>query len=285
MGTGKSNLGNYLFVGLFFVNLFIWQAVFAGERNGILTVAFLDVGQGDAIFIEAPNGNQVLIDGGANKSVLRQLSSVMSFYDRSIDIVIATHPDKDHIGGLIDVLERYKVEKILDPGLENDTGVYRSLQNSIDEHGVSRTVARRGMIISLDEGVFLKILFPDRDVSNIDSNDASIIIQLVYGETEFLFTGDSPVKMERYVASIDGKALQSDVLKVGHHGSRTSSSEIFIGFVSPDYAIISAGKDNRYGHPHKEVIETLEQFEIKILSTYEEGTIVFESDGDIVGVR
>ena len=285
MNSVRSNLNSYLFVGLFLVNVFIWQAVFAGERNGILTVAFLDVGQGDAIFIEAPNGNQVLIDGGANKSVLRQLSNVMPFYDRSIDIVLATHPDKDHIGGLVSVLERYKGEKILEPGVKSNTGVYQSLQNIILEREVSRILARRGMTIVLDDGIFLNILFPDRDVSGIESNDASIIAQLVYGETEFLFTGDAPQKIERYLASIYGKALQSDVLKVSHHGSKTSSSKQFIGFVSPDYAVISAGRDNRYGHPHKEVLETFEQFEIKILSTYEEGTILFESDGESIFVR
>lgn len=285
MKSFRKNLKWYLIIALFLTNAFIWQAVFAGERNGILTVAFLDVGQGDAIYIEAPNGNQVLIDGGSNKSVLRELGSVMPPYDMSIDVVVATHPDKDHIGGLVDVIERYEVDLILESGRDNDTGIYRALREAIEEREVESVLARRGMTIVLDKDVFLKILFPDRDVSNVDSNDASIIAQLVYGDTEFLFTGDAPKKIENHLVAISGKELQSDVLKAGHHGSRTSSSELFVGFVSPKYVIISAGEDNRYGHPHNEVIDLFNKFKISILGTYQKGTIIFESDGNIIGVR
>lgn len=270
----------YFFTVLFLATFLVWYAVFAEERKDILTVAFLDVGQGDAIFIEAPNGNQVLIDGGPNKKVLRELSKLMPFYDRSIDIVIATHPDADHIGGLVDVVERFDIDIFLEPGVQSDTKTYEELLRLVEAERSRYVVARRGMSIALDDGVYLKILFPDRDVSDVDTNDASIIVQLVYGKTEFLLTGDAPKKIEEYVVFLDGENLRSDVLKLGHHGSKTSSSELFIGFVSPSRAIISAGKNNRYGHPHDEVLDTLEQFEIDTLSTYEEGTIVFRSDGE-----
>lgn len=287
MQSLRQNLKWYLLTALFLANTLIWHVVFAESRSGILTVAFLDVGQGDSIFIEAPNGSQVLIDGGPNKSVLRELSKVMPFYDRSIDIVIATHPDKDHIGGLPDVLELYEISTFIESGATSNTGVYNALTDAVTFNSVPQVAARRGMVIVLDEyrGIFLKILFPDRDVSKTNSNDASVIAQLVYGETEFLLTGDAPQKIEKYLVSLDGKNLESDVLKVGHHGSKTSTSELFLGFVSPKYTVISAGADNRYGHPHKEVLSILEKFNIPMVNTATAGTIIFTSDGEHVTVQ
>ena len=281
----KKNILPYTLLLILLFTATIWYAVFAESRNGILTVAFLDVGQGDSIFIEAPSGNQVLIDGGSGSGVLRELSKVMPFYDRSIDIVIATHPDKDHIGGLPDVLENYKVGIFLEPGITSDTGVYRALEEIISEKDIRKILARRGMKLILGGGVELIILFPDRDVAGLESNTASIVAQLVYGDTEFLLTGDSPKSIEKYLVSILGKDLESDVLKVGHHGSKTSSDISFIGIVSPQYAVISAGKDNRYGHPHEEVINILKQFEAEVISTYEQGTVIFKSDGRTVFLK
>jgi len=282
MQSLKLNIKWYLLATLFLANFFIWNSIFIETRNKILTVAFLDIGQGDAIFIEAPNGNQVLIDGGANKSVLRQLSKVMPFYDRSIDVVIATHPDKDHIGGLPDVLRRYAVDFILESGAKNDTGISRAFESVISQNKIKRIFAKRGMVVTLDDGVFLNILFPDRDVSDVESNTASIVIQLVYKNTEFMLTGDSPKMIEEYLVFLDGEKLRSDVLKAGHHGSKTSSAQIFLGFVSPKYSVISAGVNNSYGHPHKEVIEMLNQFNSVILNTQDRGTIIFKSDGESV---
>ena len=285
MQSLKINIRWYLLAILLFANFFIWNAIFIETRNGILTVVFLDAGQGDAIFIEAPNGNQVLIDGGPNKSVLRQLSKVMPFYDRSIDIIIATHSDKDHIGGLPDVLQRYTVDFILESGAKNDTGISRAFESAILQNKIKRIFAKRGMAIMLDDDVFLNILFPDRDVSEVESNTASIVAQLVYKNTEFMFTGDSPKTIEEYLVFLDGEKLRSEVLKVGHHGSKTSSSESFVGYVSPEYAIISAGADNSYGHPHKEVVEILNQFGSAILNTKDNGAIIFKSDGENIVVK
>ena len=285
MQSLKINIRWYLLAILLFANFFIWNAIFVETRNGILTVVFLDAGQGDAIFIEAPNGNQVLIDGGPNKSVLRQLSKVMPFYDRSIDIVIATHPDKDHIGGLPDVLQRYTVDFILESGAKNDTGISRAFESAILQNKIKRIFAKREMAIMLGDDVFLNILFPDRDVSEVESNTTSIVAQLFYKNTEFMFTGDSPKTIEEYLVFLDGEKLRSDVLKVGHHGSKTSSSESFVGYVSPEYAIISAGADNSYGHPHKEVVEILNQFGSAILNTKDNGAIIFKSDGENIVVK
>jgi len=264
---------------LFLVTLIVWYAIFAESRQG-LKVYFLDVGQGDAIFIQASNGNQILIDAGPNKQVLRKLSKVMPFYDRSIDIVIESHPDSDHIGGLPEVLKRYDVFLVMEPGVGSDNAVYAETEKIIKEKRIKKILARKGMRVNLGDGTRLDILFPDRDVFELGTNDASIVARLVYGENKFLFTGDSPQKIEDYLVSIFGKNLQSDVLKLGHHGSRTSTSEEFLGYVEPKYAIISAGKDNRYGHPHKEILDRLNQFGISILRTDEKGTIKMQGDGE-----
>jgi competence protein ComEC len=276
------NMPAYLLIVLGFITLFVWWNVFSNERGDVLTVSFLDVGQGDAIFIEAPNGNQVLIDGGANRAVLRELSSVMPFFDRSIDVVIATHPDADHIGGLFHVLTRYDVDFILRSGVVNETGVFEALNTILQEKNILEIVARQGMRVVLDEGIHLDVLFPDRDVSGVEVNAASIVTQLVYKEHEFLFTGDAPRSIEDHLVHTYGDTLQSEVLKVGHHGSRTSSSEFFVGYVSPEYAVVSAGCGNQYGHPHEEVRELFLKMESILLTTCDLGTITFSSDGVVL---
>lgn len=279
---------NSLLYTLLFTFLFttgVWYFVLASEREQVLTVAFLDVGQGDAIFIEAPNGNQILIDGGRNRSVLRELSRVMPFYDRSIDVVLATHPDEDHIGGLSDVLKRFDVELFLDSGVTHDTNAYKEVLRLVETQNIEYVLARRGMVVDLGDGAKLEILFPDRDVAGLETNSASVVTRLIYGETEFLLTGDSPRSIEKYIVSLDGARLESDVLKVGHHGSKTSSADVFIAAVLPQFAVISAGKDNRYGHPHEEVVSALIDIDAKIVSTFKSGTIIFESDGERLKIK
>lgn len=266
---------------LLVVTAVVWHAVISASSKE-LRVSFLDVGQGDSIFIQAPSGRQVLIDGGPDRSVLRELGKIMPWWDRTIDVVIATHPDSDHVVGLVDVLQRYSVDFIFDPGVKGDTPQAESMLASVANEGAEHILARRGQIIDLGGGVSLGILFPDRDVSGLETNTASIVARLVYGETSFILTGDSPESIEKYLVQLDGAALASDVLKAGHHGSRTSSSITFVGFVSPEYGIFSRGCDNSYGHPHQEVREVFARLGVTILDTCEEGTITLVSDGVIV---
>lgn len=269
----------YLLGILFLSNAFIWYAIFAETRSGVLTVAFLDVGQGDAVFIEAPNGNQMLIDGGPSAVVLRTLGEVMPFYDRSIDVVLATHPDKDHIGGLPAVFDRYAVSYFFESGVSGTTAAYRALLDAVRAEGIGSSVARRGVAIDLGSGVVFEILFPDRDPTGMDTNDASVVAKVVYGGTSFLLTGDSPQRIEQYLAALDGAKLKTDVLKVGHHGSKTSSADAFLGFASPLHAVISSGAENQYGHPHREVLDRLARFGIAVARTDKSGTVRFSSDG------
>ena len=277
----------YILMTLFITTVFIWYAVLVEDRRGILTVAFLDIGQGDAIFIEAPNGNQMLIDGGPPKAVPSALRKVMPFYDRTIDMILVTNPDKDHMAGFIDVLESYKVGMVVEPGTVGASVEYKVFEQLVREERAKKSIALRGQTIWLDKkhGVGFQILFPDRNISGLATNDGSIVGRLVYGDTSIMFTGDSPENVERYLVSLDDKNLKSDVLKVGHHGSRTSTSKEFVGFVSPTYATISLGQGNSYGHPHKETLDTLEKFDIKTLRTDQQGTITIESDGKNIEVR
>ena len=261
----------------------LWISILGGESK-TMTVAFLDVGQGDAVFIEAPNGRQMLIDGGSSRRVLRELGEVMPFWDRSIDVVLATHPDKDHIGGLSDVLAAYEVDAMLRSGMQSDTGVYHSLNERIRSEGATSVPARAGHTIRLSPQVHFDVLFPLRDIeiSEMERNTASVIGRLVYKDTAVLLSGDAPKEIERYVARRYGSNLESDVLKVGHHGSDTSTAKPWLGWSDPEYAVISAGKDNRHGHPDQAVVDRLNRFDTKVLQTKKRGTVVFESDGERV---
>lgn len=262
------------------VTIVIWIAVLRTDRNGALTVAFLDVGQGDAIYIEAPNGNQVLIDGGPGRAVLRALGETMPFWDRSLDLVIATHPDQDHIGGLPSVLDRLHISRVMTTEVTAPTGAYDAFEEGVTNERAERLLARRGERIILDRGVVLEILFPNENTRGWETNTASIIARLSYGDTSFLFTGDAPQGVEKYLVNTDSDRLHTTVLKLGHHGSRTSSAREFLSAVNPEYAVISAGKDNKYGHPHKEVVGSLSELSIYPLSTAGEGTIVFKTTGE-----
>lgn len=265
-----------LILALFSANIFIWQGALA-HREEVLKVYFLDVGQGDSIFIEGPNGNQVLIDGGVGSKVLSELGAILPIYDRHIDVLIETHPDQDHIGGFPDVLKNYDVSLYIEPGVVTDKGIDVAIDQLLKEKNIPKILARRGQTLDLGGGAELVILFPDRDVRNSETNEASIIAKLIFGDTSYLFTGDSPIKIENYLLSLNKEILDSDILKVGHHGSRTSTSKQFLEAVSPEIAVISAGKDNSYGHPHTEVTKNLQVEGILIRRTDEEGRILFES--------
>ena len=249
------------------------------SHDSYLLVSFLDVGQGDAVFIETPDGVQVLVDGGPDSSVLRELGEIMGVRDRTIDIIVGTHPDKDHIGGLVDVLARYEVGAIIKTENESDTNVATAYTAATEQEGAEIIYARRGQTFTLGASTTLQVLFPDTDPTAMESNTSSIVLQLTYGDIDFLLTGDSPKNIEEYLVLAEGEDLESEVLKVGHHGSRTSTSELFLDEVAPQYAVISAGRDNRYGHPHVEVTDMLFNKRVETLSTAELGSITFLSDG------
>ncbi len=264
----------------------VWYAALREDRGGMLTVSFLDIGQGDAIFIDAPSGREALIDGGpADGGILRRLAQVMPFYDRSIDVIIPTHPDADHIAGLIPVLARYAVSYIVHSDVEGDTQTAKELVAAMRREGAADVIAKRGQIIDLGGGAYLEVLSPDRSVAGVETNTGCVVTRLVYGATSFMLPCDAPQAIEKYLVSLDGTALQSDVLKAGHHGSRTASAPLFVGMVDPQWTVFSRGCGNSYGFPHQETVDTMARFGIPTLDTCAEGTITFESDGKTVALR
>ena len=264
-----------LLVANVFVFYLDWQS-----SHRVLTFAMLNIGQGDALFIESPTGTQVLVDGGPPKKILSQLSRVMSPFDRSIDAILITNPDQDHIAGFLDVLKTYKVDKVFKSGTLNDSKTYQNLETEIKNKNISNVLARKGMKLDIGGGAIIEILFPDRDVTTWATNDGSIVARLTYGDTRVMLTGDATTKTEGIILKENSKTnLDSNILKVGHHGSRTSTSYDFVKTISPIYALISDGVNNKYGHPHQDTLNTLSSLGVKIFRTDMFGTIVMKSDG------
>ena len=176
----------------------------------------------------------------------------MPWYDRHIDAIIITNSDSDHYSGFISLLDKYKVDVVIESGYRSATPDYALLEKEITDKKIPEILARRGEIVDLGDGAQIEILFPDRDVSGLASNDASIVSRLTYGDTSVLLTGDSTKKIEDYLLTLDSAGLQSTILKVGHHGSKTSSSDEYVKAVAPEFAVISDGKANTYGLPDQE---------------------------------
>lgn len=257
----------------------VWWSGATGVFSPYLTVTFLDVGQGDAILIETPDGVQALIDGGPDGTVLRELARALPWGDRTLDLLVGTHPDKDHIGGLVDVLARYEVTQILTTENRGETMTASSYQDALVAESTNIMYARAGQVYQLGASTTLTVLSPARDPSMLESNTASIVIKLSYGETDFMLTGDAPQSIEDYLVVAYGGTLASEVLKLGHHGSKTSTSALFLDTVTPQFAVVSAGADNSYGHPHEEVTERVMGSGARLVNTATAGTITFVTDG------
>ena len=269
---------------LFISNILAWLVVFDLSKPRFLQVDFFDVGQGDSIFIETPEEQQILIDGGPDAQVLQRLANEMPFWDRTIDLVILTHPEKDHLAGLLEVLKRYKVENILWTGIIRDTPEWKLWEKAISEEKANIRIAQSGQRIlwESDSHRFMEILYPFENLAGQeykDSNETSIVSRLVFGDNSFLFTGDIEEKSEKKLVT-SGENLESNVLKVAHHGSKTSTSKEFLDKVLPQIAVIPVGKNNSYGHPTPQVLDILKNYGIKILRTDQQGNIKIISDGE-----
>jgi competence protein ComEC len=267
------------------VAMLSWGGIYTSAKTGGLEVHFFDVGQGDSAFIVLPDGRQILIDGGPDDKVTEKLNGVMPFWDRSIDIVIATHGELDHIGGLASVFEHYDVETIVWNGIEAKTETFQEFNTAMNAENANIIVGKCCMRFMFSDAAFFEILYPaiSTRTAPIDTrssqNDFSLVIRLVYGDDSFLFTGDVERRAEYEVAS-ENLYLESDVLKVAHHGSKTSSAEFFLERVNPKVAIISAGRGNSYGHPYEGILQRLAKYDIEVRRTDEEGDILLLSNGD-----
>lgn len=243
-----------------------------------LQVTVLDVGQGDSILIESPGGRDVLVDGGPGGAVLRGLGGELSWRDRSIELVVLTHPQADHLTGLLDVLARYDVRRVLaGPGVQQ-TAAYRAWLAATRAEGVPVETGRQGMSVDLGNGARLDVLGPDEAmVADAQLNNTALVLRLTWGDVSFLLTSDIGEKAERALLS-DGVNLRSTVLKVAHHGSKTSTTRPFLDAVLPSVAVVSSGKDNPFGHPAPEVRARLARY-ATVYNTAESGAVHFETDG------
>ena len=272
-------------VGIIVVVLLVGQLA-ATSADGRLHVYALDVGQGDAIMVVTPNGHQLLVDGGADsETTLAAIGPLIPASDRSLDVVAATHLDADHVGGLLGVLHRYRADVVLQGSVTPDSALYPQWQSVVTDRKRPALTLHAGHRVALGDGVMLEVLSPASGQPPAGvrrtSNNGSLVLRLSYGEIAFLFTGDIEADAERHLVASNRDGLRADVLKVAHHGSRTSSTREFLRAVAPLSAVISSGHDNRFGHPHPDVIDRLASSigESNIFLTARDGTVEYISDG------
>lgn len=249
----------------------------SSNSYGLLKVHFLDVGQADSILIQFPNGETALIDGGNREDGKFVVEYIKSMGISKINYIIATHPHEDHIGGLPEVIKNFDIKKVYMPNKISNTRIFATLLQEIKNKGLKIIQAKGGLSIIDTENLKFTIIAPNSEKYD-ETNEYSIVNKLIYKNTSFIFTGDAEKDSEAEMIKL-GYDLKADVLKVGHHGGRTSTNYEFLKKINPKFAVISVSKDNDYGHPHKEVLKRLDKMGIKVLRTDELGTIIATSDG------
>ena len=270
---------------LLFIVIIIW-GIISSLPDGLLHVTFIDVGQGDAILVTTPEGSNILIDGGPSPQLLcLALGKELPFWERKLDLVIATQPHSDHISGLVEIIKRYDVNQVMDNGISYDSEIYREWIRTIHDLDICHLIARSNNEIELDNGITLEILNPtlkelfENSRSDVDNN--GIVLILSWKEISFLLTADIRTEAE-YKLIKDRHNLSSSVLKIAHHGSDTSTSSQFIIAVNPSAVVISVGEDNIYGHPSENVINRIksENLSHQVFRTDMDGSIEFITDGE-----
>ncbi len=243
--------------------------------DGRLHLYFLNIGQGDATLIQTPRGKYILVDGGPGDGILQVLPEKLGFFRSRIDMVVLTHPHADHVEGLISVMERYEIPMVLYSGVESDTKAYARFKQLAAKSRI--LIARAGRDIEIEPGLYLDILAPVRSLENRKVrddmiNDTSVVFRLLYGDTHVLFTGDMEEPLEQALL-YQGYDIQSLILKAGHHGSKTSSSNLLLYNANPKFATISVGKNNKFKHPNTEILDRFEEHDIQSYRTDQFGTI------------
>ncbi|TBX11051.1 ComEC/Rec2 family competence protein [Clostridium perfringens] len=246
-------------------------------KDSELMISYMDVGQGDAAYIKV-NGNDILIDAGPRSNSKELLEQLKAKNIDDFELVIATHPHEDHIGGMVDVFKEYEVKAFYSPKITHTTKTYENLVKAVKDEGLKTKELKDGMVIDLGEGAKFEVFTPQKSEYE-ELNDYSPIMKLNFGDTSYLFTGDAEKLAEEEALAKYKTSLDSDVIKFGHHGSSSSSSNAFIEAVSPKYGIISCAKDNKYGHPHRETLDIIKKYNIKTFRTDTDGEIILTSDG------
>jgi competence protein ComEC len=254
----------------------------ATTLKGNLKVHFIDVGQGGSQLIVSPTGKTILIDAGNNNKEKLVVAYLKKEKIKKIDILIGTHPDADHIGGLDAVIDNFDIGKIYMPKVQANTDTFKDVLNSIQKKNLKVTTAKSGLVLDWESAIKVDMIAPVGTYD--DTNDMSAVVHITYGSNSFLFTGDAETKSEADMIK-SGANIKSDVLMVGHHGSNSSTSTQFLTAVNPKYAVIQVGKENNYGHPTNEVLKKLNDKKIKIYRNDQQGNIIFTSNGKDMTVK
>lgn len=264
-------------LALSIVIICVWLFLFLFSKpDGFLHVYFLDIGQGDAIFMRTPSGVNILVDGGPDKKILSELKDILPFFDAKIDYLISTHPDKDHIEGLIYILKKYKVRRVFWNGDYKTNYLTSAFFQAARNKNITPQAAAADEDIALEDGVFIDIIFPFRQnfSAQENTNANSVVANVIFGRNEILLTGDADNELEEKLIKATSR-IDADILKVGHHGSKFSTGEDFLSAVTPEYSVIQSGKDNKYGHPDSSVLKKLKEHNSKIFRNDLNGRIEF----------
>jgi competence protein ComEC len=263
--------------------LIVYFFYFDKQKNN-LEIVFLDVGQGDAILVKTPKDKNILIDGGPDRNIIYKLSPYIPQNKRTIDLMILTHPDIDHLTGLNEVLERYEVKNIIYNGVGDDDPVYKEWQSLKENKKIPFLIIKERERLNIENNLYFDFFWPKEDLTGKDfdnDNFYSLMMKMNFGSNSVLFTGDTEKEVEDILIK-DNINLKSDILKASHHGSKNATTLDFLEKVKPIYAVISVGKDNSFGHPSFRVISNLERMGITTLRTDEIGDIIFISNGQSI---
>ena len=271
MGQNKKRISLY---SLVIANILIWSFYFSIHQNDF-HIKIYDVGQGDSIFLRTAGGYTILIDGGPNAKVVQYLGEDIPFYSRKIDLLILTHPQSDHLTGLMEVIKRYDIGSLWVSDSDNNSKQFEKWKSQLTDQQIEPQIVSQGDKMVFSDGTQVLVLWPKPNATSSDLNDLSVVTLISYGSFDALLTGDAEENNQPYSQNIP----DIEVLKVPHHGSKTAVSKNFVAAVSPEVGVISVGSKNPYGHPREETIKILQDFGSKVYTTAQNGTVEIVSDG------
>jgi len=252
---------------------------FYEKNDKLLNLVFIDVGQGDAILIKSANGKNILIDGGPDSDLVEKISKFIAYRNNKIDLIIITHPHRDHYYGLISVIKKYKTQKIIYSGIDINLADYNYMKKIINDYNLELIKPKLGDEYKIDEDLYFQITYMPKTKTVENLNDASVSIKLTYKNFHAIFNGDSSCEIENIILK-DNTNLKSKIFKASHHGSKYSNCDNLLNAIKPEITIIQSGVDNKFDHPHQEAVDRIKKSGSKILRNDELGNIIIKSNGE-----